>query len=133
MPPTEAVDKVQEISDTQDDSKLEPLKEVEVTCEASSKDDGVDQVKHEKKGKVQIGRNFNRDCLSSQLKHKLMENDFAAPSNIDALLKSAIGRSTKVLPNEKPFYDAIIKINLVSLVTNPHKFKHYIRASFFKI
>ena len=51
MPPTDAVDKVQEISDPQDDSKLEPLKEVEVTSEVSSKDDGVDQVKHEKKEK----------------------------------------------------------------------------------
>ena len=90
---------------------------------------------HQQEGviKTEKGRNINKQILARQLKHKLEETSYSLPSNTHQLLKSALGGSKKVLANEKSFYEAIISNNLVSLVSNPHKFKQYIRPTFFKI
>ena len=84
--------------------------------------------------KPQIGKNINNECLVKQLKHKLNDTNYLKPSNIDALLAAAVSKSaSKLLPNEREFYEALKSNNLISLVRNKKKFDHYIRASFFKI
>ena len=88
---------------------VQPLKE-EVTDVGKErpKQDGV---------KIQKGKNINRQCLTRQLKHKLQEAGCSLPENVDLLLKSATGSSTKILRNENEFYNSIMSKNLVSLVT----------------
>ena len=104
---------------------VEPLKE-EVA------DVSIEPPKQEV-AKIQRGKNINRQCLTRQLKHKLQEAGCSLPENVDLLLKSAPGSSTKILRNENEFYNAIMSNNLVSLVTNKAKFDYYIRPKFFKI
>ena len=103
---------------------VEPLKE-EVA------DVSTDPPKQEV-AKIQRGKNINRQCLTRQLKHKLQEGGCSLPENVDLLLKSATGSSTKIL-HENEFYNTIMSNNLVSLVTNKAKFDYYIRPKFFKI
>ena len=104
---------------------VEPLKE-EVT-------DVSTEPSKQEVAKIQRGKNINRQCLTRQLKHKLQEAGCSLPENVDLLLKSATGSSTKILRNENEFYNAIMSNNLVSLVTNKAKFDYYIRPKFFKI
>ena len=110
------------------DNEVDPKQEIDNLKEGTKKNEGPLLVE-----KIPKGKNINKECLARQLKHKLKEASYSLPQNVDFLLKSATGGSKKVIPNEKHFYDAIISNNLVSLVSNPHKFNQYIRPTFFKI
>ena len=115
------------LSDTVTKEPNEMVKVQEVETEPLPKNKVVEDVKIEK------GKNINKHILARQLKHKLEETDFSIPTNVDELIKSAIGGSKKMFNNEKEFYQAIIDNNLIGLVRNPHKFKTYLRGTFFKI
>ena len=83
--------------------------------------------------KIIKGKNLNKECRTQQLKEKLKDTNYVTPDNIESILAGALGRSKKPLPNEEEFYNTIISNNLISLIRNPHKFKKYIRPSFYKI
>ena len=106
---------------SQEDSTIEPTIKT------------VENSENTKSNKVQLGKNFNKTCLARQLGHRLSETGFSMPENIEKLLKAAVGTSKKILPNEKEFYEALRDHNLVSMVNNEHKFKTYLRGSFFEI
>ena len=83
--------------------------------------------------KIIKGKNLNKECRTQQLKEKLKDTNYTTPDNIESILAGAHGRSKKPLPNEEEFYNTIISNNLISLIRNPHKFKKYIRPSFYKV
>lgn len=87
------------------------------------------KVEPDEKGK----KNLNQFCKSQQLKQLLENSDVQLPDNADALLKAAVGNSKKNLKNESDFYKALQNNNLISYITNKHKFNQYIKPTFYKI
>lgn len=53
--------------------------------------------------------------------------------NLENLVKSSLGNSAKVLPNEKEFYDLVFQTNLAPYVKNRHKIRKYYKKKWYQI
>ena len=60
-----------------------------------------------------------------QIERTNNSNNITTLENLDSLLKSALGSSKKILPNEKQFFDFLFENNLGHFVRNRNKINLY--------